>query len=427
MDGSLALPVRAGGRPRINVDLPHLGLTAYRTIDEACILAGGGQAWLGQFVGGLRAGDLLVLTGDHDLAAMLATQIAIGIGALGGRSLMFAMTTAPLALVSRARTLTAAWNAEDATRAITSIDVTPEASDLRDLRAMLDLAVDPRHGAHRGTALVVLDRIVVGGRAKAAARAADDFAECSRTCRNSRAAILALIAGPEEATAPLIARADVVLHLNRQGGRRCRLTAHRSRLPTQNNIILERDDTTGELRPAKDESPYIGRARAWIGGDDPIAEIHAIVSPVVGQRPRIVANGLSDRRVHQALALIDRLPFIEFRPDEHDVEVLLTGDTCYRTGFGLATVAAIASSIIRRAVPDDVILTGEVGLDRRVRPLSAVWVESITAAAADRQIKPSTRLLVASRTAKQLDGLNCEPVAAPTLDAALLQLWPDLH
>jgi hypothetical protein len=385
-------------------------------------------AWL-PTVTHLRRGEVYVLTGDVELAQTLAFQVALSIGSRGGHSLIFHNRGGAGRLAEQTRTSTAGWAADDAYQASVSVHSVADAGDIRDVACLIGDAVDRRLGTHRDASLIVFEQVDCGRvtNRTPGALATEHFARCVATCRVNGMALLAILAGPEDAARELAVAADETWHLDRRGDRYL-LTVRKGGTGSPQSILLERDGLAGDLRPAPSVDPFPARARAWAGGEAPASDVEAILRPAEGSRPRVVAHGLPDRRVDLALSLLDGVPFLDLRRDGWDAEALLAGDVPFAGSMGLALAVALAGSLLRQAVPKNDLFCGEIGLDRRLRRLSAASVESLTFAAAEgRRVTPATRLFVAPATAASLDGIGCQIVSTPTLDAALLHLWPDLH
>jgi DNA repair protein RadA/Sms len=106
---------------------------------------------------------------------------------------------------------------------------------------------------------------------------------------------------------------------------------------------------------------------AGMDGRRPIlVEIQALVSANSSPSPRRSAAGYDSGRLGQLLAVLDRWAGISL----HDRDVYVSAAGGIRIddpGADLAVAAAIASAYTQRAVPDDTVLLGEVGLGGELR------------------------------------------------------------
>lgn len=97
-----------------------------------------------------------------------------------------------------------------------------------------------------------------------------------------------------------------------------------------------------------------------------LVEIQALVAPAQGGVPRRSASGYESARLNQLVAVLDRRAGIELR--QHDVYVSVVGGIrLVDPGADLAVALAIGSSATGMAVPDDLVVIGEVGLGGEIR------------------------------------------------------------
>ena len=151
----------------------------------------------------------------------------------------------------------------------------------------------------------------------------------------------------------------------------------------------------------------------WEGTRPLLVEIQALVDDVQGGYPRRVAVGLDAQRLMMQLAVLHRHGGMSLSSD--DVFVNVTGGVrVTETATDLAAVVSVYSSMRNRALPQNLVVFGELGLTGEVRPvpngqerLREVMKHGFTEA-----IIP-----FANRPPKSIDGLTVYPVK--TLQAAL--------
>jgi DNA repair protein RadA/Sms len=104
------------------------------------------------------------------------------------------------------------------------------------------------------------------------------------------------------------------------------------------------------------------------GGRPLLREIQALVAPAGGVARRS-ASGYEPSRLMQLVAVLHRRAGVEL--GRHDVYVSAVGGVRFSDpGADLATAAAIASAATGRALPDDVVILGEVGLGGELRQVA---------------------------------------------------------
>ncbi|WP_028708815.1 DNA repair protein RadA [Propionicicella superfundia] len=102
-----------------------------------------------------------------------------------------------------------------------------------------------------------------------------------------------------------------------------------------------------------------------------LAEVQALAAPSASTPPRRMTHGLDAARVAMVLAVAERKGRV--RLPNHDVYVSTVGgarigDPC----SDLAVAVAIASAAREQAVPDGLVVFGEVGLSGELRPVRAL-------------------------------------------------------
>lgn len=106
----------------------------------------------------------------------------------------------------------------------------------------------------------------------------------------------------------------------------------------------------------------------WEGTRPLLVELQALVDATQGNYPKRVALGLDQNRLSMLLAVLHRHGGIHL--GDQDVFVNLVGGVkTTETGTDLSTIAAIISSLRSRALPQDLVVFGELGLSGEVRPV----------------------------------------------------------
>jgi DNA repair protein RadA/Sms len=106
----------------------------------------------------------------------------------------------------------------------------------------------------------------------------------------------------------------------------------------------------------------------WEGTRPLLVELQALVDESQGNYPKRVALGMDHNRLSMLLAVMHRHGGIHC--GDQDVFVNLVGGVkSLETSTDLATLAAIVSSLKGKALPDDMVIFGEVGLSGEIRPV----------------------------------------------------------
>lgn len=102
-----------------------------------------------------------------------------------------------------------------------------------------------------------------------------------------------------------------------------------------------------------------------------LAEVQALAVPSAGSSPRRMTHGLDAARVAMVLAVTERKGRV--RLPNHDVYVSTVGGARISDpSSDLAVAVAIASAARELAVPDGLVVFGEVGLSGELRPVRAL-------------------------------------------------------
>jgi len=106
----------------------------------------------------------------------------------------------------------------------------------------------------------------------------------------------------------------------------------------------------------------------WEGTRPLLVELQALVDESQGNYPKRVSLGLDQNRLSMLLAVLHRHGGVHC--GDQDVFVNLVGGVkTVETSTDLATLAAIISSLKGSALPQDLVLFGEVGLSGEIRPV----------------------------------------------------------
>jgi hypothetical protein len=307
--------------------------------------------------------------------------------------------------------------------------------------------------AHAGVKFVVLDSIQgttgAGGSDARACRAALDAA---RLLQSAGIATLLVghvtkqnaIRGPRT----LEHAVDVVLHLNRRGGRRT-LTVSKNRFgpAVLQPVPLAIDPATTRLMPARPAGGAAGRhvatARAWlphVGGVE--VQTAAALAPPSGRAAgRLLAcRGIARAEVQYALHCLGSLPGMAAVAGELDLSIAcrplsdrddpLLGARSSSGGYAsllhVPLCLSIAAATLCRTVPSDLVAIGEVDLAGRVRSLPGAAITAATAAMRAGELA-AMRLLVPADDRRFLPwNCGCELSGVETVADAVAWVWPDL-
>ena len=106
----------------------------------------------------------------------------------------------------------------------------------------------------------------------------------------------------------------------------------------------------------------------WEGTRPLLVEIQALVDLAQGGYPRRVAVGLDQNRLAMLLAVLHRHGGLQLGDQDVFVNVV-GGIKVAETSADLALLAAIVASFRDRALPQDLVIFGEVGLSGEIRPV----------------------------------------------------------
>ena len=106
----------------------------------------------------------------------------------------------------------------------------------------------------------------------------------------------------------------------------------------------------------------------WEGSRPLLVELQALVDTCYTDRPRRLAVGLDQNRLAMLLAVLHRHGGIA-GGDQDIFANVVGGVKVMETAADLALLAAVASSLRDIALPQDLVVFGEVGLAGEIRPV----------------------------------------------------------
>jgi len=122
------------------------------------------------------------------------------------------------------------------------------------------------------------------------------------------------------------------------------------------------------LNRSGDDAPGSVVMVVWEGTRPLLVEIQALVDLAQAGYPRRVAVGLDQNRLAMLLAVLHRHGGLHVADQDVFVNVV-GGVRVAETSADLALLAAIVSSFRDRALPQDLVILGEVGLSGEIRPV----------------------------------------------------------
>ncbi len=373
----------------------------------------------------------------------LALQTALDLAARGERTLILLSEEHVIRVRERAECMMSDRPKTDVARCLKNIALLATPDDPAHLPAYVARHVVAAVAAHAGVKLVVLDSIQgttgAGGSDAPACRAALDAARLLQA--NGIATLLVghvtkqnAIRGPRT----LEHAVDVVLHLDRRGGRRT-LTVPKNRFgpaafrPTTLTI----DPVTTRLIAAPHTTSQIATAKSFVPGAGPVEIEVAAALPAVGCAGGhvLACRGLPATEVRLAAEILARLPGFDAIVPELDLTVVYhwpdgagaPAAEARRSVLQLPLCLAIAGACLGRPVDAEVAAVGELDLSGRVRQFSSAAVQSMGAALRDAGDGIGPFLLVPAASKKLLPwNCPCSTRGVDTLAAAIAWLWPDV-
>ena len=217
---------------------------------------------------------------------------------------------------------------------------------------------------------------------------------------------------------------DAVLFLEGRADSRFRtLRAIKNRFGAVNELGVFAMTETGMKQVRNPSAIFLSREAApapgsvvmviWEGTRPLLVELQALVDQAIYGAPRRITVGVEQNRLAMLLAVLNRHGGVQAA--DQDVYLNVVGGVrVTETAADLAVLAAIVSSLRNRALPEDLIVFGEVGLAGEIRPVPS-GQERIAEAA-----KHGFRQAIVPRAnlpRKPIDGMTVQGVA--TLAEAL--------
>ena len=365
---SVAKPGRSGARTAVSAAVAaRLGTDA---TEEMARLATGSAEFDRVLGGGLVAGSVTLLGGDPGIgkstlllqsAAALAATVPVlyatgeeSVRQVGLRARRLGLGSAPLALVAEtdveaviAASVAAAARVLviDSIQTMASGEVDASAGSVSQLRESAARFI--AHAKRSGTAVVLIGHVTKEG----------------------------LIAGPRV----LEHLVDTVLYFESDAGSRFRVVrAIKNRFGAANEIGVFAMDEQG-LKEVKNPSAiFLSRHETPVPGSvvtvtregtrPMLIEVQALVDESRAQVPRRVTVGIDGNRLSLLLAVLHRHAGIALTA--HDVFVNVVGGVrVEETAADLALLLTAVSSLENRALPQDLVVFGELGLAGEIRPV----------------------------------------------------------
>ncbi len=129
------------------------------------------------------------------------------------------------------------------------------------------------------------------------------------------------------------------------------------------------EDPSAFFLSGRCNSPGSAALCSWQGSSPFIAEIQALINTTSFQYPRRQVTGLELNRAYLIIAILER--YVGLKLSSCDVFLNVAGGIrISEPGSDLASAAAIISSYRKKAMPNDIVFTGEIGLGGEVRGVS---------------------------------------------------------
>jgi DNA repair protein RadA/Sms len=389
--------------------------------------------WLDDLTSGIHGGSTTLLAGTPSGGkSRLANQIALATAAGGLKSLTIMSEESPERLDRRLALMTSGWPRREAARALELVQRTDEVMDLEQLPGFLVHHVLSTQGRYAGTKLLFLDSIQGDGVSANAARKYAAYYEYCRLAKRNGITTVGIgqitkrnqLAGPRglEHFVDVVIRIEKVAHY-----RICACVKNRFAMDNPRGIPLVIDPTTINLVPSPHREPVTGSCRTFLGAGVGAFEIQAAVSlPMPGSRPQIVAPGLPRDRVQQIVTAISKMDLLKLDQLDLSISALLPGDATFRSWLGLPLAIALIGSCIRRSVPRDLVLAGEVDLSRDLRPLPPAVSDAMAVELSEGRFGDRVRVIVPRSGEPLPAGGGRQVITCATLDEVVPHVWPEL-
>lgn len=366
----------------------------------------------------------------------LATQICLGLGRQGIRTLMILTEEGPGRAKTRAVQMTSDWDPLDAGRAMSNMLIESDLLDVVQLPELLMRKVLNPSGEFHGTQLIVLDSVQGAGLASAATRTYRRVLEFAQLAEQNGITTLLLshvTKGGEMAGPRALEHGVSACLVLRRAMQHSLLTVRKNRYgaPPAKPIALKIDPVTTRVCAAPHADPRPATARTYAGTGTGVVEIQASVSaPLDGGRGRMTVPGLPRREIEQLIGCISSIESLDFAELDYRIQARLPGSVGnqYQPVFGLALAMALISSYVRLPIPSTHIYLGEVDLFRSLRPVLSGRITSLRNALNEEAIPTPVRLFASENVSQQIENSNAvEVVTCESLDEAVLQTWPALR
>jgi DNA repair protein RadA/Sms len=174
--------------------------------------------------------------------------------------------------------------------------------------------------------------------------------------------------------------------------------------------ITELPDPSGLFLGNRHDSASGTAITVTIEGRRPfVAEVQALVSPTASPQPRRVTSGLDSSRIAMMLGVLERRAGLRLSTQDCFVATV-GGVRLSEPATDLAIALAIASSVVDKPLPVDLLVIGEVGLAGDVRPVRGL----------DRRLAEAARLgFRRAIVPSEVEHADLEIIAVPNLGAAL--------
>lgn len=272
-------------------------------------------AWFEQTLGEIVEGGAYLLVGaPGSRKSGLCSQLAVGLGLLGVRTLTLLTEESPARLLDRALRMTGDLPRDGAERALAHMYCDDGLCGIEQLPAYLSQHVLSPAGRYHGTSVLFVDSIQGDGIAAGAVGKYARLYEALRTAKSAGITAFLVghvtkrnqISGPRD----LEHAVDACLVLRKVMDMRVLFVSKNRFGPEQlKGLPLVIDPVTTVLRPSPHMEPVTGVARTFLGAGLGAGELQGMVSlPAHNSKPQIQAPGLPRRRIEQLLSCIAQVP-----------------------------------------------------------------------------------------------------------------------
>ena len=137
-------------------------------------------------------------------------------------------------------------------------------------------------------------------------------------------------------------------------------------------LLLELDDVTLRLAPAKQRSGRVAVVRTYGGEADGLADVQACVRLAPGgSRGKLTAPRMPRGEIQQLIATVAHITGNNVSDAGISIDLRLPGRWSYMPSMGLAVAAALVGAHLHQPPAPDALFIGEVDLAGEVRPVEA--------------------------------------------------------